>query len=227
MDPEFLSLQNLRGCNAYVDSEAEVELRRRLLPYGPEGIHFLDNGNYHYATRYFIEKIEEPFELLVFDHHDDGAPPAFEGMRSCGSWLLDAAEDIGCKLKQSVNIEDSGRISIRPHGGQCIRTEVPGGLRAEGAAEFLQGLFGGFPLYISIDKDILSEETCDVNWDQGDLALDELIRLCGFFREARLIGVDICGGADSSGGLFSAESLRKNEAVDLSLLEYFLKRAAS
>lgn len=70
----------------YCTREAEEEIRRRLSPYGPRGIHFLDNGNYHYVTKFFAGKIREPFSLVLYDHHSDMQKPLFPGMTSCGSW---------------------------------------------------------------------------------------------------------------------------------------------
>lgn len=58
-----IDMSDIRGTDMYCSPEAQEEIRRRLQGFGPEGIHFLDNGNYHYVTKLFVEKIRIPFPL--------------------------------------------------------------------------------------------------------------------------------------------------------------------
>ena len=46
-----LDCQDIPGTNCYCDSLAEEEIEKRIVPFGPEGLHFLDSGNYHYLTK--------------------------------------------------------------------------------------------------------------------------------------------------------------------------------
>ena len=62
-------------------------------------IHFLDSGNYHYVSKIWLDKIEEEFELLVFDHHTDMQMPMFGNILSCGGWIQ-AALDTNTRLKR-------------------------------------------------------------------------------------------------------------------------------
>ena len=39
-----------------------------------------------------MEKIGQPFSLVVFDHHTDMQESAFFGMLSCGSWVKEVLE---------------------------------------------------------------------------------------------------------------------------------------
>ena len=87
-----LDCKDIPGTNCYCDSLAEEEIGKRIAPFGPEGIHFLDSGNYHYLTKLWLELIKVPFELLVFDHHTDMQCPAFGGILSCGGWIRVALE---------------------------------------------------------------------------------------------------------------------------------------
>lgn len=50
-----IDMSDISGTDMYCSREAEQEIRNRLKPYGPQGIHFLDNGNYHYVTK-FLQK---------------------------------------------------------------------------------------------------------------------------------------------------------------------------
>ena len=153
----------------YVDGEGERAIREKLGTAGAEGIHFLDNGNYHYVTRFFLERVVSPFSLLVFDNHTDDQEPAFEGVRSCGSWIRDAKEEMGDRLKNVLLVRGTDRIS-----GE---------------------LSEDIPVYISIDLDVLSEEELKVNWDQGSMHLEELEGLLKqLTRGKKILGIDICGG---------------------------------
>ena len=74
---QWLSAQDIPGTNCYCDDEAWEILQKRMEAFSFEGIHFLDSGNYHYMTRLWLEKIGEPFQLLVLDNHTDMQLPAF------------------------------------------------------------------------------------------------------------------------------------------------------
>ena len=88
----WVSLQEVSGTNCYCDEEAMKFLKKKIADYSPNGIHFLDSGNYHYMSRIWIEKIGSPFGLVVFDNHTDMQPPAFGGLLSCGGWIASSIE---------------------------------------------------------------------------------------------------------------------------------------
>jgi len=56
-------------------------------------IHFFDNGNYHYMSKLWTDRVQEPFTLIVFDHHPDMQPPRFGGILSCGGWVKEVLEN--------------------------------------------------------------------------------------------------------------------------------------
>ena len=62
----------------YCSDAAAAEIHRRIDPYGTRGIHFLDSGNYHYVTKIMTDRIDEPFSLILFDHHTDMQSPMIE-----------------------------------------------------------------------------------------------------------------------------------------------------
>ena len=49
----LLDLSDIQETDMYCSPHACRKLKERLSGIGPEGIHFLDNGNYHYVTRLF------------------------------------------------------------------------------------------------------------------------------------------------------------------------------
>ena len=62
---ERMDMGDISGTTMYCSGEAEQKIRERLKDYGPDGIHFLDNGNYHYVTKFFTEKIRLEHYLQV------------------------------------------------------------------------------------------------------------------------------------------------------------------
>ena len=84
---QWIDCTDLNGTNCYCDAEAAKVIRQRMAPYLPEGIHFIDSGNYHYISKFWTDKIKTPFSLVVFDHHPDMQPSLFDNLMSCGCWV--------------------------------------------------------------------------------------------------------------------------------------------
>ena len=79
-EPVWLDFQRLQGVNCYCTPEAEAAIKEKICDLPVQGIHFLDSGNYHYLSKFWLEKIQEPFSLLVFDNHTDMQEAAFFGL---------------------------------------------------------------------------------------------------------------------------------------------------
>lgn len=219
--PEITQLdcKDIPGTSCYCDSLAEEEIGKRIAPFGPEGIHFLDSGNYHYLTKLWLEMVKEPFELLVFDHHTDMQRPAFGGILSCGGWIWEALET-NDNLKHVILVGppqaamEETKKELAEDGEELL-----GKVTWISEEEFLQNVekpdwiqkFCGqcnvtgaeadekelLPLYISIDKDILSESEGKTNWDQGNVVLDQVLQFIDVYMQQtpgrQFIGMDICG----------------------------------
>lgn len=61
--------RDMKGVDCYCDEEGREELHRRLAPFPAKAVHFIDSGDFHYLTEYWVSRIHEPFSLIVFDHH--------------------------------------------------------------------------------------------------------------------------------------------------------------
>ena len=99
-NPRFhwINCSDIEGCDLYCSDEAAAEIRKRIMPYGIKGIHFIDSGNFHYVTKITTDQIKRPFSLVVFDHHTDMQRPLVDGMMSCGDWA-------GLVLDQNPNLK--------------------------------------------------------------------------------------------------------------------------
>lgn len=197
----------MTGTNCFCDAASASTIMKRINSYSPEGIHFIDSGNYHYVSKFWIDKIKEPFSLIVFDHHSDMQAARFNDMISCGCWIkvildtnpyLRKVYIIGAK-EESVNaIPSQYRNRVKFYN----ETEL---FQEDRRNQFILENTD-HPLYISIDKDILNTTSAITNWDQGSLSLENLEKLLILIlTKTRVIGVDVCGEYSKLANVFSAK----------------------
>lgn len=205
-----LDCRNIQGTNCYLDDEAKDELRQRIAPYGAEDVHFLDSGNYHYLSLLWLEKIEKPFSLVLFDHHPDMQPPSFGQITSCGGWVLEALETLpNLQRVYMVGVDEKLFFRLESH------PKVQLGL--DGIGEDAN------PVYVSFDKDVLSQEDAVCDWDQGEMTLKGALDILGQIKEKHsFIGMDVCG-EDSKWQESVAEerTIAINETTNGILLEFW------
>lgn len=63
--------RDIKGVDCYCNEQGREAFHRRLAPYPAKALHFIDSGDFHYLTEYWVSKLREPFSLIVFDHHPD------------------------------------------------------------------------------------------------------------------------------------------------------------
>jgi arginase family enzyme len=199
----YIDCTDIPGTDCYCDDEAVEAIRKRIADAGitdARGIHFFDNGNYHYMSKIWTDMVQEPFTLVVFDHHPDMQEPRFGNILSCGGWVKKVAEEN--KFVQSVTligVADHLAEEIPPHDKVMIIRESEIVTLDSIAALWLQNdssnsAQNNASLYISIDKDALSPDHAATNWDQGSLSLEHMKAIIEALAQGRkIIGVDICG----------------------------------
>ena len=111
-DAISLDLEDLHGCCCYCAPEAESTIRQAIAPYPAAGLHWIDTGDYHYISKLWMEKLEEPFILALFDNHPDDQESAFGSLLSCGSWVLAARRDL--PLMKADYLNPSGILEKLP-----------------------------------------------------------------------------------------------------------------
>ena len=216
----WIELQDVCGTNCYCDEEAIAEINKRTENYPTAGIHFIDSGNYHYMTRLWLTRMDQPFCLLVYDNHTDMQPPAFGGILSCGGWIAAALEELeNLKYVILVGPDEAAYEQVDENLRETV-SEVCNWRKSEGLQEDAEKFL---PLYISVDKDVLCTEDAQTTWSQGDMRLTTLVSgvqtvlECAKESSGKIAGVDICGEAD-------VEAVHENEANDYAnekLLEVF------
>ncbi len=190
-NPDFrvVECKDIEGCNGYCDDSAADKIRDRFKDVSLNGIHFIDAGNYHYLSKFMAERIEEEFTLVVLDHHSDMKESEFFGLLSCGSWILDVINTnanvkrvvlIGISQEQKEMIPDVKKEMV-VYTDEEIRNssdiEIP----------------SDYPIYVSIDKDVLDETELKTTWDQGIMTTDEFKSIMDIIMGCDIIGVDVCG----------------------------------
>jgi len=223
---EIVSLDDIPGTHGMCDPFAARTIERRLERRTYRGVTLIGSGTYHYVSYFLLRECQEPFSLVLFDHHTDCAsePP----LLSCGNWVRRALFRIQ-KLRRVVivgardarDLHDLGRR----HGDVTLiderelsRLSAPRKL-----AERVLEAAGRYPVYISIDKDVLDPADAATDWDGGSMRLRTLLyALVALRRHRRILGVDLCGEWPVSPiGVVSARSLReirKNEVANRAIL---------
>jgi len=194
---EELDCSQIPGTDCYLDTVAEAEIRRKMEAYPVRGIHFIDSGNTHYLSKLWTDRVTERFSLVVFDHHSDMQPPAFDGILSCGGWLK-AALDTNPFLQEVllVGVGKSSADEILPIYRERVQVVLESECAAESFADdfVFDEKFFRHPVYVSVDKDVLSERDLKTNWDGGSLSANNLLKLLKrIFSLGNILGVDICG----------------------------------
>lgn len=197
----WTELSDLSGCNCYCDAEASDRIRKEIQVFTGNGIHFIDSGNYHYMTRLWLEKLQVPFRLLVFDNHTDMQPPAFGGLLSCGGWIAVSLEEL--PLLQEVILvgpDEEAYTQVEPDLQQKVlflSREKLSTMTAEEKEGFFNNLSEDLPLYVSVDKDVLCKGDASTTWSQGDMHLSELMSFLELVLERQnILGMDVCGECD-------------------------------
>ena len=168
------------GTNCYCSADSADRIRRAISGQPLHAFHEIGTGDYHYQTLFWLERVAEPFSLVLFDHHPDDQAGAFgEELLSCGSWVA-AARRLPL-LQADRWIRDAA--------------DFP-------ALDSLPAL----PVYISLDLDVLAPDFARTDWDQGNMTLDELsAAISGLMAAHRILGVDLCGGNTPEKGASPAD----------------------
>lgn len=184
----------------------------------PPGIVFIGSGDYHHITCLLLERYRsygQPIQLVVFDNHPDNM--RYPWGIHCGSWVWHAS-----RLPFISQIHVLGITSTdveSPHAWEnhlrnlrsgkvrywCIGRDL-GWMKHLGiqhshsfsSAQFLLKAFAEHmaatddPIYLSIDKDVLSAEDAKTNWDQGVMRFEEMKAAIELLK-GRIIAADVVG----------------------------------
>ena len=238
-------IDNAESCNR---TESKSIIEKSGNSANVPAIHFFDNGNYHYMSKLWTDRVQEPFTLIVFDHHPDIQPPRFGGILSCGGWVKEVLENnkfvqnviiIGVADRLVEEIQQEFAAASDTSDGKTkssllqkvtfIRENELNTLSPQTTlSSFVYRLSSPHSLYISIDKDALAPAYAATNWDQGSLTLDALKEcISTLAANHKILGIDICGEraqnfeGDANHTVQEADSL--NNSLNRELVEFLQK----
>lgn len=193
-------------------------LQNKVMAQLPEayGCVFMGSGDYHHVTQMLLQQLPQAqdIQLIVCDNHPDNMRYPF-GIH-CGSWVNWASRlpqvkqihvigicsgDIGLKHAWENNLSPFIRQKLHywSIGVNANWLSVIGRgqyshvfANADALMQAFLASMSDLPVYLSIDKDVLSTEVVKTNWDQGqfmDTHLFDLIEAC----RGQLIGCDVTG----------------------------------
>lgn len=178
---EIMDCRDIVGTNGYCDETAKRALRKRIQNNSFRDIHFLDSGNYHYLSLLWMEKIQEPFALVLFDHHPDMQPAAFGEITSCGGWVKEL-------LETNSNVQRVYMVGV----DEKLFYQLP--LHDRVTYGWDEKSAGNLPLYISFDKDVFCKQDACCDWEQGNMKAEEALSLLKeIAQNHELLGMDVCG----------------------------------
>ncbi|HYT93271.1 MAG TPA: hypothetical protein VEL76_31420 [Gemmataceae bacterium] len=186
---------------------------------------FCGSGDFHHVSLALLRRLKEPFNLLVIDNHPDwmrAVPimhcgtwvyhaarlPQVQRIFHVGG---DVDFDNAWRLLAPWNLLRSGKITVFPSVrsfetgrwgdiANCpLRRERDTPMTEERLEDLLAPCrldLRRYPLYVSLDKDVLQADQAVVNWDSGRLTLEEVGKVLEVFLAAAagdLIGMDIVG----------------------------------
>ncbi len=221
MEGTYIDMTALDGTTFFCEDEASMAIRKAIEKQPLSGIHWIDSGDYHYVSLFWLERIQEPFVLLMMDHHTDMQESAFgAGILSCGSWLLQSLRTLPM-MKKVILVgppDENAADEVRGFEEKVLWIKE---YELEESMNKIRQELKRYPVYISFDKDILAERWCHSGWSQGDMRPEtavELIRLA--YHESRVIGIDICGETPPKDGGFEEAAVLRNQELN----SYFLHK---
>ncbi len=243
----FVDLSGISGTNCMCDDEAKNTILKGIAEcsmsadngavssFLPYGLHYIDNGNYHYVSSIYLSQVKEPFSLMVLDHHPDMQRPMFD-ILSCGGWIVDVLDNnefvrdvhvIGADKKLIDELPDADKAKVRFYDIEDVFGKEPDGRITISLPN------SSFPIYLSIDKDVIKKDELVTNWDQGEAEAEQVLEFVRVLKgrsagagnglnegNLRLLGVDICGEcATDQEGVDLGQAIAGNDVFNKKILE--------
>jgi hypothetical protein len=255
------SLSRFRDFQSFLSQAlgSVIDARPQLTLYG--------SGDFHHVSLALLQRVPGPCNVLILDKHPDwmvGLPFLHCGTWVAHALRMNTVRRI-FHLGGDLDFDNryrwlapwehlrSGRIVVFPAQRRFTRGRWAGirheplrdranhGFRLdrlEALLEPYRAELERLPLYISVDKDVLTRADAIVSWDSGHLHLAEVETILEVFSQAargRIAGMDLVGDwspvkvqgwfrrllhlvEHESLAVDPAESTRRNEATNLTLI---------
>jgi hypothetical protein len=205
------------GCSLRDMENLDTVLNRQNVALPP--VAFLGSGDFHHVSYLMIKRLRSkgPFQVIVFDNHPDNM--RFPWGIHCGSWVhhvcrlpfvsrvtvigITSGDIRGYHLFENhLRSLYTGKLSYfclapvptlaRMLGLSGIRD---GRRQDNDLSKLIQDRIltaDSNPVYLSIDKDVLSSRVVQTNWDQGVLTEQNLFNAVRFLKP-HLFAADVTG----------------------------------
>lgn len=183
------------------------------------------SGDFHHVSLALLRRLQGPFNLVVFDNHPDwmrGVPlmhcgtwlyhaarlPQVQRIYHIGG---DVDFDNYYQWLAPWRLLESGKITVFPawrtfqgrRWRKIVHTPLRDHADASVATDRWRDLLSPYsedllrwPLYVSLDKDVMRADEAPVNWDSGHLTLREVcdgLECLMEITRGNLLGMDIVG----------------------------------
>lgn len=204
------------GCRMASLQKLAAELAPALT--SQTGTIFMGSGDYHHITLLLLERyrnLGEPLQIVVFDNHPDNMRYPF-GVH-CGSWVYHASRlpfvaqihvlgitstdvEVAHGWENHLRALKSGKVRYWCVGRNLSWMRWLGISQSQSFATSTDMLSAfsnhiastSLPIYLSVDKDVLSPEDAHTNWDQGVMRFSDMQAAIAGFRN-RIIASDVTG----------------------------------
>ncbi len=188
---KFIDLSNISSTRYILSNEGYLNIKKYFTNNELNGIHFIDSGDYHYLTKLFCDLINYDFCLIVFDHHSDMKDDDFNNYLTCGNWIN--------HVKNNKYLKKIIIVGPKLNNNELISDITENNIINVSKLEEAKFFISDFPVYISIDKDILDSSVIETNWDQGILKEKDILKAINIiFNKDNVIGIDICGECEEN-----------------------------
>lgn len=191
-----VDISDLNGIFAMCSYENIEILKMRAEKFSFPMISIFGSGNFHYLTYAVLKNLNKKSAVIVFDHHDDFENFEYPNFTSCGSWIFDLIENNQFVTQVLVLGSDVENKNLKTFEDSKLKVLKEKDLSFEKLKSTLSCV-NTENIYLSIDRDILSENELKTDWDQGNISVHFLCECISYIASNfKIIGADICGDLD-------------------------------
>lgn len=194
---EWVNLESISHTNLFCEKDSLNQINRKLEEKGQSFVTFIGSGNYHYVSYLQLSKMDQPFTLVLFDHHTDTLQNPNHSLITCGSWVLESIKHLPMLKKAIIiGVSEDGLQYIPSSISDKIITFTKEALQTDfpkTVSSIIENISTA-SIYLSVDKDVLDIKEAVTAWDHGNLKINQLIEIIKNISKSKYVtAADICG----------------------------------
>tara|TARA_Y100000310_G_scaffold112693_1_gene111190 strand:+ start:16903 stop:17748 length:846 start_codon:yes stop_codon:yes gene_type:complete len=168
---------------------------------------FFGSGDFHHLTLFMLQERKRDFFLIMFDHHYDVGSfrskhgPCFD--YDCCSWMYSALWLPKCKGVILVGPNKHGFILRKVQSIKYLKknlnlhvVEKDDKNQLDTYVKYLDTIPKDCDIYVTIDKDVLTEKDLLTDFDGGSLTVQDMFTMLSVLIKKfgkRIVSADVCG----------------------------------